>query len=87
MIPYVNDILVTSPNAEDHLRHLRMIFKKFRNAGVTMKLTKCNFAKAQVSFIGHMITPSGVCMEPSRVRTIVEYKVPNNVKGLRLLWV
>lgn len=83
VIPYVDDILVTSPNAKEHLKHLKIIFTKFRHAGVTLKLKKCNFAKAQVSFIGHIITPSGVCMEPSRVRTILEYKVPTNVKSLR----
>lgn len=83
MIPYVDDLLIFSPNSEEHLRHLAVVFEKFRDARVTVKLRKCRFAQAKVSFLGHIITPHGIEMDEKRIDAISNFPVPKNIKGLR----
>lgn len=83
MIPYVDDLLIFSPNSEEHLRHLAVVFGKFRDAGITVKLRKCRFAQKKVSFLGHIITPNGIEMDERRVEAILNFPVPKNIKGLR----
>lgn len=83
VIPYVDDLLIFSDDCESHLSHLRIIFEKFRRAGVTIKLKKSLFARREVHFLGHIISSSGVRMEPERVASIVKFKSPRNLKQVR----
>lgn len=48
-----------------------------------MKLSKCKFAQRSVAYLGHIISEQGVSIDPSKVKTIVEWPVPSSVKELR----
>ena len=47
---YVDDLLIYSETAEDHLKHIKMVFQKFRESGLKLKLKKCAFLKANRVF-------------------------------------
>jgi len=46
-------------------------------------LSKCKFAQRSVAYLGHIISEQGVSIDPSKVKTIVEWPVPSSVKELR----
>lgn len=83
VIPYVDDLLIYSENAEVHLNHLKILFEKFRKAGITVKLRKSHFGRTSVNFLGHIVSPTGIQMDPDRVRAIQEFPTPRNVKHLK----
>ena len=39
------DNLLVNEKYEDHLRHLKQIFKQIREAGLKLKLSKCTFCR------------------------------------------
>jgi len=39
----------------DHVKQLRRIFGRVRNAGLTLKSSKCEFAAAELDYLGHHI--------------------------------
>lgn len=82
-LPYVDDLLVFSEDFNDHLRHLGQIFEKFRQVGITLKLRKCKFAQKEVLFIGHIISPQGIRVDPCRVEAVRSYPVPRTIKHLK----
>ena len=41
---YVDDILVASRNRQEHLLHLREIFRRLKQAGLILNLAKCTFS-------------------------------------------
>ena len=43
---YLDDILVFSPDMETHLKHLRSLFEKLREADLKLKEVKCNFLRS-----------------------------------------
>lgn len=83
VVPYVDDIIIISQTAGDHLQHLNYVFDKLSNAGATLRLRKCEFAKAKVNFVGHNISARGIEMDADRVGVILNFKRPNNIKSLR----
>lgn len=83
VVPYVDDLLVFSSDPDEHLSHLEILFKKFLNAGFTLKLRKCHFAKREVRFLGHILTPRGVSMDQDRIKAINQFPIPRNPKQLR----
>ena len=42
-IAYLDDIIIFSRTAEEHLDHIRQVFKKLGNTQLSMKLSKCHF--------------------------------------------
>ena len=38
---YVDDLLIYSETEEEHLEYIRLVFQKFREAGLKLKLSKC----------------------------------------------
>ena len=42
-IVHMDDLLVFSETEEEHLKHLKIIFLKFREADLKLKLSKCQF--------------------------------------------
>ena len=42
-IAYLDDIIIFSQTAEEHLDHIKQVFKKLQSAHLSMKLSKCHF--------------------------------------------
>lgn len=79
---YLDDILIASRNLEEHLKHLRELFRRLDNAGVVINAKKCVFGVSDVTFLGHRISKDGLAPQ-EKVRAIIDYKEPTDEKGLR----
>lgn len=40
---YLDDILITSSNPKEHAEHLRLIFKRVKQYGLAINISKCTF--------------------------------------------
>jgi hypothetical protein len=67
---------------EEHLGHITVVPDRLREAGLTMKPQNVVFATKEISFLGHLISPGGVKIDPQRTRAIREFPVPRDVKGI-----
>ena len=70
---YLDDLLIFSPSLEQHLRDLRTILEKLRQHRLYAKLSKCEFLKKEIRFLGHLITAEGLKMDPDKVKAILEW--------------
>ena len=57
---YLNDIIIFSKTEEEHLEHLRIIFERLRQAGLKLKMSKCDFFKKHIQYLGHLISDEGI---------------------------
>ena len=80
---YLDDVLVYSRTFDDHLQHLRLVFDRFRTAGLKLKPSKCHFGQKQVNYLGHVITRDGIQPDPEKIKVVQEYPVPRTVKDVR----
>jgi hypothetical protein len=80
---FFDDILVYSKSYEDHLLHLALVFQQLQAHSWKIKMSKCEFAKRSIAYLGHVITPDGVTTDPQKVSAIVSWSIPQNVKDLR----
>jgi hypothetical protein len=78
---YLDNLVIYSNFFQEHLRHLREVFTRLREAGLTVNPAKVKFATSQLSFLGHIISPSGVSVDPDRTSAIRSFHSPRDVKG------
>ncbi|GBM97532.1 Transposon Tf2-9 polyprotein [Araneus ventricosus] len=82
-MPYIDDVLVASKNEEEHISHLRILFKRFQDQGIRINPSKCNFGKSQVNFLGYKITEKGIQPMEDKVSSIVNFSKPSTVQEMR----
>ena len=48
-----------------------------------VKVKKCNFAKKELKFLGHIISREGIRTDPEKIEKMVNLGPPKNLKELR----
>uniref|UniRef100_K7F1W6 ribonuclease H n=1 Tax=Pelodiscus sinensis TaxID=13735 RepID=K7F1W6_PELSI len=80
---YLDNILVTGGNEEDHLKNLEATLQRLEEYGLRVRKDKCAFFQPSVEYLGHIIDATGLHKSPSKVKAIVEAPPPQNVSQLR----
>eukprot|EP00794_Sanderia_malayensis_P012340 gene12340-13614_t len=69
-IPYLDDLIVFSPDFQSHIQHLSTALKRLRSKGLKLKPKKCELFKRQVKYLGHIISEQGYHMDTSNLQAI-----------------
>lgn len=80
---FVDDITVTGKNNDEHLKNLELVFKKLNDAGLTVKLAKCEFFKEELYVLGHIISSTGIKKSRDKVQAIEEAEPPTTVQQVQ----
>ncbi|CAF1667312.1 unnamed protein product, partial [Adineta ricciae] len=79
-IAYLDDILITGKNEDEHFKTLEMVLEKLVDFGLCCNMDKCSFFEDEVVYLGYIINSNGKQPDPSRVTTIQNLPVPKDVK-------
>ena len=79
---YLDDVIVYSHTEEEHLTRLRAVFERFRESGLKLKPSKCNFFHTEINYLGHTVSAKG--MEPGLdgIKAIAEMALPRIYTGI-----
>jgi hypothetical protein len=58
-------------------------FGKVGEVGLKLKASKCEFNTDRMEYLGYIILPTGIQMDLEKVRAVVEWREPTNVKGVQ----
>ena len=83
VLAYVDDIIVFSNNELEHKQHVLQLFQRLNEFGISINVSKCEFGKHQIVFLGHLISHDGIKPLPDKVEAIQKYPLPSHVKQLR----
>jgi RNase H-like domain found in reverse transcriptase/Reverse transcriptase (RNA-dependent DNA polymerase) len=83
VIIYLDDILVFSGNKADHFRHVSEVLKRLRKHGLYANGKKCDFYSEPINYLGYMIGPNGLQIDPAKVKVIQDWPEPWKVKDVR----
>ena len=65
-IAFLDDIIIFSRMAEEHLSHIRQVFERLGAAKLSMKLSKCHFFSKEIQYLGHILSTRGI--QPLRLK-------------------
>jgi hypothetical protein len=80
---YMDDVVCFSSSFEDHLTHLRQLFMRLRLVNLTLKVSKCSFAKAEVTMLGFIVGRHGIKPQPDKLTAVSRLPIPRNQREVR----
>uniref|UniRef100_A0A5S6QLD9 RNA-directed DNA polymerase n=1 Tax=Trichuris muris TaxID=70415 RepID=A0A5S6QLD9_TRIMR len=80
---YIDDIIITGCNVQQHMDRLHTVLKRLRKAGVHTCASKCKFMCKSVTYLGHRIDQEGIHPTQERIEAIRQMPMPSNVQELR----
>ena len=83
LIVYLDDICLFSPNFDDHLRDIKLVFDRLRDAKLYLKPSKCHICQTKIKFLGHIVTDKGIMPDPSKIEAIERIPIPTNAIQLQ----
>ena len=79
----VDGILVSGKNDQDHLKNLREVLSRLKQAGLRLKMEKCKFMKLSVEYLGYRVDMHGLHAIEKKVEAIKNAPAPENQQQLR----
>jgi hypothetical protein len=83
IMAFIDNILVYSKCMEEHEDHLRIVLQRLREHQLYAKFSKCEFWIKEVPFLGHVVSPKGIMVDPRKVKEILDWKPPTTVSEVR----
>ncbi|KAK1618755.1 hypothetical protein QYE76_024272 [Lolium multiflorum] len=83
VVVFIDDILIYSKTEEEHEQHLEIILETLRHHKLYAKFSKCEFWLKEVGFLGHILSAGGIAVDPAKIKTVAEWKVPTTQTEVR----
>src|SRR5271170_6207110 len=79
VIIYLDDILIYSKIKEKHLKHVHLVLRKLKEHCLYGKLSKCEFMKNEVKYLGHYISAKGISVNHRKIEAIKSWPILTNI--------
>ncbi|KAI0996661.1 Transposon Ty3-I Gag-Pol polyprotein [Podosphaera aphanis] len=80
---FADDILIYSNTLEEHKGHVVKVLKALKKNNVFLKPEKCEFHTQSTTYLGLIIEPNGIRMDPKKLEAVSEWTKPGNVKDVQ----
>ncbi len=68
---------------KEHIKHVRTVLQKIREANLKLKPTKCKQFKQELTFVGYRITARSIELDLRNIKKIKNAKVLKSTMKLR----
>jgi transposase InsO family protein len=80
---YLDDLLVFSRTAEEHLQHLKWVLDRLRTSKLKARDSKCHFFRQKLNFLGHVVSAEGIAPDPAKVSSVTNWPTPRSLFEVR----
>jgi hypothetical protein len=75
-LPYLDDTIIHSTDAENHLSNLRKVLEAHRKAGLKLQPAKCQLFQSEVEYLGHVVGANGISPIPEYTKAVADWPLP-----------
>ncbi|GFZ19883.1 hypothetical protein Acr_28g0005880 [Actinidia rufa] len=82
---YIDDMLVKSLQAHNHIAHLEEAFDILRRHRMMLNPSKCIFGVSSGKFLGFLVTKRGIEVNPDQIQALIAMRSPRNIREVQQL--
>ena len=83
VMAYIDDIVVATETLEDHMDRLRQVFQCVREASFKMRVSKCDFMRSEIKYLGRVVSAHGIKPDPKAVNKLIDWDTPRTKTELQ----
>ena len=85
VVVYINDIMIftKTDNPKEHDKIILEVLYHLEENDLYVKPEKCTFCTTEIDFLGMIVGKDGIKMDQEKVKAILDWPAPSNVKGVR----
>ena len=83
LVIYMDDLLVFSPDTALHEEPTKRVLQRMAELDLHLKLEKCKFVTDEVEYLGMIVKPGQLAMDPVKLDGIASWPTPTKVKDVR----
>ena len=74
---YLDDMIVFSETAEEHLQRMRVVFNHLQEHGLKLKPSKCEVFNPEINYLAHHVSQKGVLPSKKNLESIAQCPPPD----------
>jgi len=74
----MDDVLVYGKDSKQHWKRVHNVLRRVSESGMTLQKEKCEFAKSEIKFLGHLISGECVKPDPDKVKAVLDISPPTS---------
>lgn len=82
VVTYIDDVVVYSETWSEHISYIEHLFERLGSAQLVVNLSKCEFGKGQVTYLGHQVGSGAVLPKSAKVQAILDFPPPQTRRQL-----
>jgi hypothetical protein len=80
---YMNDILIYSNFKKKHVKHVKKMLQRLRNADLQANIDKCEFFVHETKYLDFIVDRNDIRMNLEKVETILQWTISQNLKQVQ----
>ena len=83
LVIYMDDLLIASPDSKLHEEQTHHVLQRMTELDLHLKFEKCQFDVLEVEYLGMIVRPSQLTMDPVKLDDITAWPTPTKVKDMQ----
>jgi hypothetical protein len=79
---YMDDILIYMPSLAEHRKIVCEVLQRLQDHDLYLKPEKCKFEQQEIEYLGMIIRPGEVCMDPGKVSAVRDWPTPMTLRDV-----
>ena len=79
---YLDDILIYSNSMSNHTLHVWEVLQCLHDNGLFASTEKCEFHTTSMEYLGFILSPDGLMMDPAKIQVIQDWPEPCKVQDI-----
>ncbi len=80
---YLDNIIIVSKDMTSHMETLKLVLRRLQEVGLKLKLSKCEFPKPRIKFLGHEVDEQGIYTVDDKTAAVAQFPQPKTVENVQ----
>ncbi len=80
---YINDIFIYSNSKRKHIKHVKKILQRLRDAELQTNIDKCEFSIHEIKYLEFIVDRDEIRMNSEKIETILQWATSQNFKQIQ----
>jgi hypothetical protein len=80
---YINDIFIYNNFKKKHVKHVKKMLQRLRNADLQIDIDKCEFFVHKIKYLDLIVDQNEIRMNLEKIETILQWIISQNLKQIQ----